>query len=158
MLTELPPIRLPVPHFPQQQAGDCLAACAMMLLQYANVQVRYARLCSRLEINRFGVPFSNIQHLQQFGLSMVVRQGTLPALHQHLHQHQPIITAVATGELPHWAGENVLHAVVVVGMDAQNVYVNDPEFTNAPVRVPQGDFDLAWLARDELYAVVESQS
>jgi len=35
-----------------------------------------------------------------------------------------------------------------------HVHLNDPEFEIAPLLTPIGDFDLAWLARDELYAVL----
>jgi|GEM_PF-2396534 len=35
-----------------------------------------------------------------------------------------------------------------------HVHLNDPEFDLAPLLTPIGDFDLAWLARDELYAVL----
>lgn len=38
-------------------------------------------------------------------------------------------------------------------MDHEYVYVNDPSFDIAPILVPIGDFDLAWLAMDEDYAV-----
>ena len=54
-----------------------------------------------------------------------------------------------------WAwNESTLHAVVVVGMDDQHVYLNDPGFPEAPVKVSHGDFGLAWLERDEFYAAL----
>jgi len=34
------------------------------------------------------------------------------------------------------------------------IYLNDPELPDAPIPVTQGDFDLAWLAQDERYAVL----
>ncbi len=42
----------------------------------------------------------------------------------------------------------------MVGMDEENVYVDDPEFSQSPMQVSLGDFDLAWLERDEMYAVL----
>jgi predicted double-glycine peptidase len=65
----------------------------------------------------------------------------------------PVIVPLRTGELPHWS-ENIDHAVVVVGMDEHSVYLNDPAFATAPIQVPHGDFDLAWLEREEYYAVL----
>ena len=58
-----------------------------------------------------------------------------------------------TENLPYWP-HNTLHAVVVVGIDDRSVYLNDPEFPEAPIAVPVGDFDLAWLAEDERYAIL----
>ncbi len=58
-----------------------------------------------------------------------------------------------TRELPYW-DEATNHAVLVVGLDKAPVDVNDPQFSNAPIKVSRGDFDLAWLEWDELYAVL----
>jgi hypothetical protein len=39
-------------------------------------------------------------------------------------------------------------------MDDTHVYLNDPALPNAPILVSRGDFELAWLERDEFYAVL----
>ena len=41
---------------------------------------------------------------------------------------------VDTGQLPYW-DESANHALVVVGLDEDYVYVHDPEFPNAPLQV-----------------------
>ena len=48
----------------------------------------------------------------------------------------------------------MLHAVVIVGMDATHVHLNDPGLPDGPIPVPIGEFDLAWLAQYERYAVL----
>ncbi len=53
--------------------------------------------------------------------------------------------------MEHWPCN---HAVVVTGLDDDYIYLNDPAFTNAPIQVRRGDFDLAWLAQDEYYALL----
>jgi hypothetical protein len=68
--------------------------------------------------------------------------------------NRPPIVFVKTGELPYWNGQDVEHALVVVGMDERTILLNDPAFRRAPVKVSLGDFDLAWLERDEMYAVI----
>lgn len=65
-----------------------------------------------------------------------------------------MIISVQTKELPYWQGIASLHAVVLVGMDEEYVYLNDPEWPDAPIRVAIGDFDLAWLARGERFALL----
>ena len=44
--------------------------------------------------------------------------------------------------------------MVVIGLDAQYVYLNDPEFDVNPIQVSRGDFDLAWFEHGEFYAVL----
>lgn len=70
-----------------------------------------------------------------------------------LSQGLPLIVFVRTGELPYWSYQTD-HAVVVVGYDEDHVYANDPDRSDAPIAVPVGDFELAWLERDYAYALV----
>lgn len=83
----------------------------------------------------------------------VATHGTVAMLHQYLMQDQPVIVSVQTENLPHWS-YNTLHAVVVVGITENQIYLNDPEFPEAPIEAPVGDFELAWLPQDERYAVI----
>lgn len=57
-------------------------------------------------------------------------------------------------EVPYW-NVGTWHAVVLVGYDEQYLYVNDPAFETAPQAVLCGDLDLAWLAYDSYYAMVQ---
>ena len=59
-----------------------------------------------------------------------------------------------TGELPYWENEWSQHAAVVVGMTESTILLNDPVFKPAPIGISLGDFDLAWLAQDETFAVI----
>jgi hypothetical protein len=44
--------------------------------------------------------------------------------------------------------------LLVVGYDESQLYVNDPHCPEAPLAVPRGDFELAWLERDYHYALI----
>lgn len=145
------PILLPVAHRIQQHGVDCLPTCALMMLAYMGHSVRYGRLMRILKTGDIGTPFSNLHHLSQIGISVTVASGTLDLLYEQLRHDRPCIASVDTGELPHWSYATE-HAIVVVGMDKDYVYVNDPSFEIAPILVPIGDFDLAWLAMDEDYS------
>jgi predicted double-glycine peptidase len=46
------------------------------------------------------------------------------------------------------------HAVVVVGRDDADVYLNDPAFAQHPMRVPKLEFDLAWMEFDYRYCMI----
>lgn len=146
-----PRLLLPVPHFLQRANADCLPACALMVLMYLGRSVRYERLVRLLGTKDHGTPFSNLRRLEQIGVQVTVASGTLTQLYHQLSQNGPCITSVQTADLPHWEVQTD-HAVVVVGMDHQYVYLNDPSFEIAPIIVPLGDFDLAWLAKDEDFA------
>lgn len=87
------------------------------------------------------------------GVTVVYQRGMLTDLHTFLLKGSPIIVPVRTIELPHWDADTD-HAVVVVGMNEEEIYVNDPAFERAPIAITRGDFDLAWLERDEYYAVL----
>ena len=148
MTSHLSPVLLTVPHLQQSNDGECLPAYAYMILAYLNRRTRYWRVRWLLGTQSFGTPFSHIRRLERLGVTVEAHtRGTLAVLHAHLLQNHPCLVSVQTQNLPYWS-YNTLHAVVVVGMDDQTVYLNDPEVPDAPIAVPIGDFDLAWLAED----------
>ena len=51
--------------------------------------------------------------------------------------------------------EDAQHALVVVGYDETNFYLNDPAFADAPKTVSIDEVMLAWLEFDYMYATVE---
>jgi ABC-type bacteriocin/lantibiotic exporter with double-glycine peptidase domain len=147
----MPSVILTVRHVKQQQSGDCLAACTAMVLGYLEFSVSYDHLLELLQVNWFGAMSSNVRALEELGLTVIFEQGDLAELYNHLSHGRPCIAFVRTGELPYW-NENLAHAVVVSGLDDDSVYLNDPVVAAAPIPVSRGDFELAWLEWDELYA------
>jgi len=147
---------LPVPHQPQQNDGDCLAACAAMLLAYLEQPLDYAHLRRLLDIRSYGAPAGNIRLLTQLNLTVAYSQTDLQGLESLLDQGQAVIVFVRTGDLPHWR-YSVDHAVVATGYDDHHIYLNDPDRDKAemPLAVPKDDFELAWLERDYYYAVIQ---
>ena len=151
----MPKRLLHVSHRKQSQRADCLAACAAMVLDYIECPCSYQRLLDLLNIKLIGAPSSNILQLARLGVSVVHDAGSLEELESQIAQGRPCIVFLDTGELPYWS-EATFHAVVVVGMDDEYVYVNDPAFDQAPQFATWGDFDLAWIARGYYYAVVST--
>lgn len=95
-------ILLPVPHLQQQERGECLAACAAMLLAYLGRPVRYKHLLKVLQIrSQIGAPASHIRKLEQPELKVVYQQGTLPDFQEQLTNNRPCIVFIKTGELPY---------------------------------------------------------
>ena len=150
----MPKVLLSVPHQRQLNEGDCLAACAAMLLAYLGRSFNYARLRQLLNVQPFGAPAGNIRRLAQLNLNVTYSQTDLKGLETMVQQNRPVIVFVRTGELPYWT-YSTDHALVVVGYDEDYLYVNDPDRDEAeiPLAVPRGDFELAWLERD-YYALI----
>lgn len=149
------PILLPVAHVLQRQDGDCLVACTAMVLTYLGRPIAYERLLRTLGIQpNLGAPFPNLKALSRLNITVICEQGTLVELYRFLTNGWPCIVAVKTGELGYWDNIPSDPAVVVVGMDATSVYLNDPAFMPAPIQVSLGEFELAWFERGEQFAVL----
>lgn len=152
----MPKKLLPLPNFRQKQDSDCLAACASMALQAVDVRIPYQDLLSILDVHPWGTPHRNIRKLSDLSANIRVtyKQGEITDLARFLDANLPPITFVWTGDLPYWTIPT-WHAIVLVGYDENNFYVNDPvlDVTAQPVSI--GDFDLAWLAYDAYFAVIE---
>jgi len=145
------PARLNVPLVRQRVDGQCVPASAAMILEYMGIAPDYEQLLELLGTTGAGTPSFFVRKLEVLGITVVYKHGTFQELHSHLMNNRPCVAFVATAELPYWES-STNHAVVVVGLDDETIYVNDPAFPDAPIPVPKADFDLAWLERDEYYA------
>ncbi len=153
----MPKLLLPVIHWAQPQRADCVAACAKMVLDYIGQPVNYDRLLRLLQIDpEYGTAARNIVRLSELGVDVLYARGTLGDIRGHLAANRPCIAFVNTGELLYWK-ERTGHAVVVVGIDDEMVYLNDPAFANAPQAASHGDFLLAWLEMEEYYAIIQQR-
>lgn len=154
-----------IANWQQPREGDCLPACAAMALTYLGQHVDYQRLRQQLGTTQIGTSFSNIKHLQSRRLAVEYGHGNLEMLSTHLTAGRPVIVAVATELLPYWitrsdideASRETEHAVVVVGLVNQTVYVNDPDFRDAPQMVELGWFMAAWQYQQFSYAVIQNR-
>jgi ABC-type bacteriocin/lantibiotic exporter with double-glycine peptidase domain len=145
---------LSVSHQQQKQQSDCLAACASMVLEYLHIHVGYARLLRLLRVGPIGTAFGNLAGLTTLGVSVLVDNGTITDIRRFLESGLPVIVFLDTGELAYWNYEHTDHAAVVISMDEENIKLNDPEFQEAPQTCSIGEFELAWLEKDNLFAVI----
>lgn len=149
-------INLPVSLIQQRRPGECLVACVAMLYTYWGIRFSYRRLRASLKIRSdAGAPLYNVTGLSQKGFGFhFQRRGTLANLYGMLARGWPSIVAVQASEFPYWREQPTQHAVVIVGMTADSILINDPAASDTPSNVPYGDFDLAWLEMDEAFAVI----
>jgi ABC-type bacteriocin/lantibiotic exporter with double-glycine peptidase domain len=134
---------LPVPHYRQSGGGQCLPACARMVLAYLGFDLQEAKVAKLLRSYTFGTPASNIRYLESLGLSVTFGPMSISRLGAHLQKGTPCIIFVQIGELPYSKSEG-FHAIVVVGLSEQTIYVNDPALDTGPQAVPLDDLRLAW--------------
>ncbi|MEM7345060.1 MAG: C39 family peptidase [Chloroflexota bacterium] len=150
----MPNVLLPVPHFEQSRDGTCLPTCARMVLAHWGQSYSEADLAVMLDAKPYGVPISNIKHLQQHGYQVEFGSLTIEQLQSHLLAGHPIIARVWTIMLDYWPDEVTSHVVVVVGFDETDIYLNDQTLSKAPQLIVWNGFLAAWAEFDEMAAVV----
>lgn len=147
---------LPVPYRPQETKVGCLPACIQMVLAYQGIIYSQTELSRLLGTHPLaGTPHSRIVRLRSLNLRVAYQKATgLNDLSRWLARELPVITFVQARELPHWQGQWFQHAVVVVGVEENVVYLLDPAATAAVIATPGDDFLLAWEEMDLAYAVL----
>ena len=145
---------LPVPHQLQLADGYCLPACVQMVLSYLGIEREQADLSNQLQmVPGAGTPGDRVRLLASDTLEVFYGQGELADLEAALNRGVAPIVLLHTGELPHWALATA-HAVVLLGIDEDVAVINDPGMTEAAIRVPLGDFELAWDEMANLYVLL----
>lgn len=146
---------LPVPHYKQSADGQCLPACVRMVLAHLGRDLAETQIARILRSYAFGTPAPNVRYLESLGLSVTFGPMSLSRLRAHLQNGFPCITFLQAGDLPYFESEG-FHAVVVVGLSEQIVYINDPALDAGPQSVPLDHFMLAWSEFEYECAVITS--
>ncbi len=146
---------LQVPFVQQSHDGDCLPACAAMILQYWQDAKSSKRISRLLGTEYFGTPPKRIERLTRWGYIVNYRQATLEALVQSIARNIPPIAMVKTGFLDYWDEFDTGHAVVIVGINERHVLLNDPAFSTAPQVATVDGFAAAWIERNEMAAFIQ---
>jgi ABC-type bacteriocin/lantibiotic exporter with double-glycine peptidase domain len=116
-----------------------------MVLDYLGIQRSQNDLARQMHsIPNVGTIGRNILRLQSSTVRVIYAQGTLKLLYAWLAQGVPVIAFVQTAELPYWSGVEARHAVVLVGINDDDVYLLDPAHDPGTITVSLGDFALAW--------------
>ena len=147
--------RLSVPFHAQIDTGYCLAACAQMVLAYQGLTFTQEYLAQLLAIKpRLGTPTFQVKRLTTLAVKVIYEEGDLETVRDWGKQNHPVIAFVQAGELSHWSGEWFQHAVVVIGVELDAIWLLDPDMSAEPVSVTADEFLLAWMEMDYLYAVL----
>ena len=71
---------LPIPHLEQIADGDCLPACAAMILAYWQDPVDQGRLAQLFGTQTFGTAAPRIRRLADWGYRVTYQSGSLATL------------------------------------------------------------------------------
>ena len=130
-----------------------------MVLAFCGISRSQAEIAAQIEyVQGVGTPSRKITRLTVFGVEVEWKEaGKVDDLQQAIADGKAPVVFVRTGELPYW-DQDTPHALVVVGIEANTVYVNDPAFKSAPILTPVGDFELAWEEFGRHWAIVRRSS
>ena len=128
-----------------------------MILDYLHIPVNYPKLQRLLNVRSFGAFFSDIENLHTLGVSVTVAEGELATVQEYLESGLPVIAAVKTAYLPSYWTEATGHALVIIAIEDELVYVNDPALSTAPQSIHINEFMAAWGEKDFLCAVIALQ-
>lgn len=166
-------VLLDVPFLPQVPPGDwsntrnCGVASAVMIEAYyfGNTPTPEDIIeADQWLHNRFGLPlnggngdYTNVFQirawLEREGVPTRIGMGNLEVLRKLLFEGKPVLVAVYSNMNP--AG-GAKHAMVAVGIDNANIYVNDPGKVNGKNNTyPISQFLAAWSAQNNWYVTIE---
>lgn len=154
---------LPIKHVSQEHPAGCLAACLQMALAHVDVHRTQRQLNTLLGLTTLGKPMSKVKalHERQFQcrkVEVMYERGSQNLIGQQLERKLPVILFVRTGELQSYWQQDTQHAVLCIGYDDANVYLNDPAFIDTPQQVSWDELMLAWVEFDYMFAVVSATS
>ena len=159
---DLPGVWLDVPFVKQEKDG-CGAASIAMVMQYWQAQQGQSpnRASDATQIQRalysakaHGIYASDMErYFREHGLRTFTIRGEWEDLQQHLAKGRPLIVALKP------AGGSALHYVVVTGVGAETVMVNDPAQRKL-LQQDRSSFEQEWSAAGKwtLLALPQNQS
>jgi ABC-type bacteriocin/lantibiotic exporter with double-glycine peptidase domain len=149
----MPTSWLSVPHFQQEHEYSCVAACVRMVLAHYGDNRTEAELRSLLDTQATGTRAGNLMRVSSPAHEVYLRSSNLTELKNALADSQPPIVFLKTGDLEYWSMD-IFHTAVLVGIDNQNVALNDPYFATAPQITTLKNFEKAWAQTSQFAAFI----
>lgn len=153
--------KLPVPYISQWDSDadfsrdDCVPTCAAMMVSYYGGNITPNQLATLT--GQGLVDFTEIQTaLKKFNYNIVGTSfRTIEDLKKSIDSGIPVLCIIHYGDLPtrQDTGYSGGHAVVAIGYDDDNIYVNDPDFWSprrnegASKAYPTAAFNKAWQSK-----------
>ena len=146
-------------HYPQESEYGCIPASIRMVFSAFEVALgeRYSELdlIHLLGTSQRGSLWENLTRISQLGFQVEVVSSNLSELFAYLQaKKKPVIVVVYAQYIPYLNSDS-LHAVVVVGLDSQNIYFNDPLRKECPMILSNDEFQRAWSVWGNLLIKIE---
>lgn len=142
-----------VPHYPQSNSGACLPACVRMVLAQLGQNFSEGRLAEVLASYEFGTPASHVTKLSKLGYTVTYDALSFAEIEAALRQGHFPIAFVRADFLP-WSNFTGFHAVVVVGVEGEMVYLHDPAENEGYSPIERDGFLMAWEEFDAKAAII----
>ena len=137
-------------------------------MDYLGFDLDEEQISEMLSTTPRGTTASNIARIQDIGVDVVIHSASLFDLRDLLREKVPCIMLTSfsslaslnyflwTGNLEYW---NIAcwHAVVVVELGEDVIYINDPFFSDAPKKVVLDSFLEAWSHYDFILAEIRKR-
>lgn len=138
-------VRLDVPFFRQEKNG-CGAASVAMVMHYwkpANSVPSPDAVYRRLyDPQRYGIPLADMRsYLQSQGFNAFTLRAQWSDLENHLAKRRPVVVGLRKKK------EGLLHYATIVGLEHDQVWLNDPTRKN-PHKVKRAAFEKDWALAD----------
>lgn len=125
-----------------------------MTLTFLETPISQKKLNQLFELTSLGVPLFRLTRLDRYGLQVNIHNfSDLEDLQQSVDNNIPPIIFVRTHQLSYWQ-EDTQHALLLVGYDDTNLFINDPAFPDAPKQINVDELMLAWDEFDSTYATI----
>jgi ABC-type bacteriocin/lantibiotic exporter with double-glycine peptidase domain len=144
---------LNVPHYKQEFHYSCAAACVRMVLAYFSYAISEAEVRQLLNTQPHGTKARHLTAVGSLGFDVELVSGNLAQLRDLIAQGVPPIVFVDTAPLDYWTLD-CAHVAVVVGIDDNVVYLNDPFFDAARQQTSVANFLQAWALNGHLTALM----
>ena len=150
------PFYIEISHHPQFLDYTCVPACVRMVAHHHGLILSETEIAYLLETDETGTRFREIHSVSALGFDVEVTTGTISDLKKWLNANFPCIVRIKTTHLPRYPLPPwVPHAVVVVGITENNVYIHDPAQYTAPDVVPIEAFQSTWASGQYQFAVMK---
>lgn len=105
------------------------------------------------------MPSSNIRRLKSSSIEVIyATEAALFDVAQWLEQKVPVIAFVQTAQLDYWQKRPAQHAVLIVAIDSNSVYLLDPARNADIVTVAIDEFLLAWDEMEFGYVAIRKRA
>ncbi|MEM7028524.1 MAG: cysteine peptidase family C39 domain-containing protein [Chloroflexota bacterium] len=142
---------LEVPHFRQLNDNADLVACAQMVLAYYGRPSEIDRLITLFDGVSDNTMVAQVMQLKKWGYGVSAGPTDIEQIQSWLRHSIPPIVALGNGAMSEKESPQM---VVLVGLDQQNAYLNDPRLKDHPHSMSLSDFTMAWNAAGQMGAAV----